>query len=94
MANLIANDEATPAVRAQLALRRCLARLKAAGVSCELAQTNDGTYERIALTYCKPGEEHRVLTGGWAIGELDNEALAFTVLALEVLKLLGAQETS
>jgi hypothetical protein len=92
MENLIENDHAARAIQARLALQRGLAKLEAAGVSCQLTQTNDGTYERIALTYTHPGHDPCDLTEGWAIGEQDNEALAFTSMTLEVLKLVGAQE--
>lgn len=92
MTNCIDDDQARRVAQARLALQRILTRLRAAEFQCELAQTRDGAYERIALAYSQSGQDRHVITGGWAIGEQDNEALAFTWMTLEALKLLGRHQ--
>ena len=87
------DDDSTRAEQARLALQRGLERLRAAGFDCTLTQATDGTYERVELAYGQPGQEQCAMSDGWAIGERDNEALAFTWMTLEVLRLVGAHES-
>jgi len=92
MADCIDDDEAKRAARARLALQRGLVQLRAAGLECELTQTVDGDHARISLVYGQSGKERCITTEGWAIGEHDNESLAYTWMTLEVLRLVGAHE--
>lgn len=94
MADCIDDDEAKRAAPARRALQRGLTQLRAAGLECELTQTVNGDHARISLAYGGPGQERCVITEGWAIGERDNESLAYTWMTLKVLGLVGALRTS
>lgn len=69
-----------------------MARLRSAGLECELTQTVDGDHARVSLAYGQSGEKRCVITEGWAIGEHDNESLAYTWMTLEVLRLVGSRD--
>lgn len=93
MANCTDYD-AERAAQSRTALQRSLERLRAEGFDCELTQTTDGAFERISLACTPPGQERCVISDGWAIEERDNEALVFTWMTLEVLRLVGTGESS
>lgn len=69
-------------------LKKQVARLRATGVECSLAQTIEGEYEHIALTYALPGRDVQTLRSGWRTSEIDNQCITLTWLMLDVMALI------